>query len=55
MVANAMPELRQWCEANLHDKLFRALLAPIEALPTPPRKTAGNGGQVLRMQAPRLK
>jgi hypothetical protein len=24
MVANAMPELRQWCEANLHDKLFRA-------------------------------
>eukprot|EP00887_Chlorella_sp_A99_P002358 scaffold10.g2358.t1 len=24
MVANAHTELRQWCEANLHDRLFRA-------------------------------
>ncbi|EFN54028.1 hypothetical protein CHLNCDRAFT_53400 [Chlorella variabilis] len=24
MVANAHPELREWCEANMHDRIFRA-------------------------------
>ena len=24
MVANAHPELREWCEASMHDRIFRA-------------------------------